>query len=271
MKVVIYEHRDAQRYRALHALAEGIPGAVVRDILDWQPCDVAVMFGLEKYKFPVTKAKGEIIRKARECNAGVLIVEQGYIKRTDFRAVGWNGINGHADFRNDGMPPDRWQKLNVTLAPWHQKSGGYVLVCGQVPWDVSVQDGNHLAWCRETVDEAKRRGFKVRFRPHPYAVKRNVVHDVACDISAATLADDLASARCVVTYNSNTGVDAILAGVPVIAFDDGSMVRTIAGRSLDDLGNPPTPDRTQWAYDIAYAQWTMDELANGAAWAHIGR
>ena len=34
---------------------------------------------------------------------------------------------------------------------------------------------------------------------------------------------------------------------------------------------PKYPDRKQWAYDLAYAQWTPEEMAKGSAWRNLFR
>jgi hypothetical protein len=72
-----------------------------------------------------------------------------------------------------------------------------------------------------------------------------------------------------VTFNSNSGVEAALAGVPVFAFDEGSMVWEIANKTFDAIDNPQRPDRTQWLADLSYAQWTPREMREGKAWRHL--
>lgn len=266
MKVCIFEPwYDPSHQKLLRALSEGIPGSKVCDVRKYEPCDVAVIFGLVKRSYANTQTKAEIIRKHR---GPVLVMERGYVRREDYWSLGWGGINGRADFRNQGMPDDRWKALGVPLKPWADRDGP-VLVCGQVPWDVTVQDTDHKAWCRETVAHVRSKGFEVRFRPHPYALQRGADYGVDKGlISRRSLAEDLGAARACVTYSSNAGVEAVVAGIPTYAADIGSMA--LAHRDLDELLTVPTrPDRTQWAADIAYAQWTVDEFRSGEAWAHI--
>jgi len=62
------------------------------------------------------------------------------------------------------------------------------------------------------------------------------------------------------TYNSNTGVEAAMAGRPVIAMDEGSMAYEIAGHQVTDI---ITPDRTAWAHALAWKQFTIDEIQSG--------
>lgn len=268
VKVIVYE---VAPFASLDALVEGIPGAEKRNATNWKPCDVAVIFGSFKPADPKTHPKGEVIRKTVDHGGRVLVCERGFVRRDRHVSLGWDAINGRADFCNGDVPDDRWQALGIKLKQWKRRSGP-VLVCGQVPWDASVQHHDHIAWCRETVAEIRRRGFDALFRPHPVAVRKGGAFEVDGRISPnPLLKQDLSTASAVVTFNSNSAVDAVIAGVPVIAMDMGSMAWGVAGHSLNDLDSPPMPDRTSWANSIAYAQWTVDELRDGTAWRHIRR
>ena len=70
-------------------------------------------------------------------------------------------------------------------------------------------------------------------------------------------------------FRSNSGVEALLEGIPVFAFDDGSMAWSVCNRSLTDIESPSLPDRTQWLNDLSYAQWTLGEMKEGLAWRHL--
>ena len=270
MKVRIFEpDYDAHHRRLLRALAEGIPGAEVGPVTEYRDCDVAVIFGLVKRSYQPTWSKGEIIRRHR---GPVLVLERGYVRREHYWSLGWGGINGRADFCNRGMPGDRWAKLGVELKPW-KIGGDYVLVCGQVPWDTSVQFNDHMAWLTETFAALRREGRPVRFRPHPRVADR-VRYPVPdyVPVDVGPLHEALAGASHVVTFNSNIGVDATLDGVPTYAADEGAMVWGASHGTLAGLfGDIRVAWRETWAYDIAYAQWTEDELRSGEAWKHVRR
>ena len=39
---------------------------------------------------------------------------------------------------------------------------------------------------------------------------------------------------------------------------------------LSNLENPNLSfDRNQWAYNLAYTQWTREEMEEGKAWSHL--
>lgn len=63
------------------------------------------------------------------------------------------------------------------------------------------------------------------------------------------------------TLCSTTGLDALLAGVPAVAeLPDRAVWGELSGESL-----PSMADRLALFSRIAYAQWTLDEIASGVA------
>jgi hypothetical protein len=270
MMVRVYLSGDPVHDRVLRAFAEGCNGELVEG-WDYKPSPVAVVFGVYKSKVPVSFNRGRIFRLQRERNLDVVVLETGYINRGDGEAhhyaAGFNGLNGRADFRNKGMPSDRAEKLGVVLKPY--RKGHSIVLCGQVPWDASVEGTDHLAWIKATVERIKECSGKViRFRPHPKAVQATP-RVWGVQYSTVPFAEDLKTAHAVVTFNSNSGVEALLDGVPVFAADQGSMCWELANRSLISLDVPNKPDRSQWLADLAYCQWTMDEMRSGEAWMHL--
>jgi len=268
----VYLSGDPVHDRALETFYQGIEGPkeLVKN-WDYKPSKVAVIFGVYKSKVPKSFPRGEIFQRQRSKNLDVIVLETGYINRGDGEkhhyAAGFNGLNGRADFRNHDMPDDRAKKLGVELKPW--KEGKYVVLCGQVPWDASVEGSDHGLWLQVAAERLASYSSKpVRFRPHPMARQALPAID-GTELSLEPLAEALKSAHCVVTYNSNIAVDALLAGVPVFAHDRGSMCWEVANKSLLCADVPNRPDRTQWLNDLAYAQWTLQEMRRGEAWGHL--
>lgn len=275
MKVGVFtpESADRHHHKTLLAFADGIretgEECEVHPVDRYQKCDVAVVFGVRKRAVAMSKHRGDIIDLHQKCGRPVVVIDSGYVKRDQYFSVGLNGLNGRADFKNDKSPTDRLTELGADLAPW-RADGGHVLVCGQIPWDASVQDTDHIEWCRQTVSRIRERtARKVIFRPHPKCAAQ-VEYGVNADaISCAPLAMDLEGAHCVVTFSSNTGVDAALAGIPVFADDFGSMAWPIANKSFAWIDAPIRPAREQWARNLAYTQWTLEEMKEGKPWRHL--
>jgi hypothetical protein len=181
------------------------------------------------------------------------------------------------------------------MKPWRIRDSGPVVIMGQTPGDMALQRYvNFWEWVAKTYNELIELGHDVRLRPHPntspHMIKRhgmrmkkwqrNVVHadedrlyrglhealDQGIAIEAGkTLAQALDEAKFCVTFNSNSGVDAVLSGCPAYAADPGSMAYDVTSRRLDAI---VTPDREAWARWLSWCQWTRDELESGEAWEH---
>ena len=207
-----------------------------------------------------------------------IIMEAGYYGSREldangvlpFYSLGLGGLNGRADFNNQNSPSDRWVVHGVKREAWRDRGQGhYTLVMGQVPGDMATNGIDLRFWYDQIIDEIKQHtDGPVCFRPHPKARQHGPTTGKA-EILGGSLEEALQNAGFVVTYNSNSGVDAALAGVPVYAADEGSMAWPIAAHTLGELFDFDFKDRSQWLYDLAYTQWTANELADGTAWKHL--
>lgn len=198
-------------------------------------------------------------RALREAGYEVLVMERGYVgDRFAWTSLGWNGLNGRADFPivlPTHKPPD--------VKPW-RRDGSYVLLLGQVPGDASLQGRDLSYWYAQVAGEARKAyGIPVHFRAHPLAARRGGSKAVAGTMpSAGSLDEDLAGAAMAITWNSNSAVDAVLAGVPTVAMDEGSMAWEVTAHKV---GDTVMPDRAEWLQRLVDYQWTLDEIRSGAA------
>lgn len=221
-----------------------------------KPCDLAVCWGVNR-------------QRAFQSGQRTLVLERGYVgdRFNVWTAAGFDGLNGRADFCNAGKGPERWQRYHAgVLRPWRAPEGDYVLLLGQVATDAAVRRTRITEWYERTARALRERGHKVVFRPHPLAPPTGHIPGVA-EVQQGTLAEALQGARWVVSFNSNASLLAVLAGVPTVTCDEGAMAWAVTGH--DPLEPPPRPDRTQWANELAWTQWTQDELRSGAAWEHL--
>lgn len=270
--VNVYLSGNPVHDRVLEAFYEGIP--TQKKLIDgwkYEPSDIAVIFGVYKSRVPVSFPRGEIFRQQRSKNKDVIVLETGYINRGDglthHYAAGFNGLNGRADFRNRGMPDDRLKLLNVELKPW-RRDGKHILLCGQVPWDASVdmcQD--YPGWLQFIAGQLRYHSKReVRFRPHPLG---NVGPLEGCTYSTVPIAEDFKDCWAVVTFNSNSSIEALMEGIPIFTFDVGAMAKDITNHWIQDIERPSMHAREQFFADLAYCQWTPEEMKSGAAWKHL--
>lgn len=215
-------------------------------------------------------------RMLQKMGHDVLVMERGYIsapgdperRRFDWTSLGWNGLNGRAKRYTTETNPERFARnFGGLMQPW--KSGGdYVLLIGQVPGDASLGGMDLGRWYEETAQAAhKAYGLPVRFRAHPVAIKRGhrrtLRYAKALEVPAAAA---FAGAAVVVTFNSNTAVESVLAGVPTVTLDMGSMARDVTAHKIGDITRP---DRSEWAARLAWCQFELAEIRSGFAWEHV--
>ncbi len=264
MKIVIHHHSALEHQLILgKLLAEGMKkhGETVFYAEAWNPidCDLAVVWGHRLSRM------GWIRENQLLAGRRYLVMERGYFAdRMEWTSLGYDGLNGRADFCNSGNGPKRWNPHKELMRPW--KAGGeHILLIGQVDGDASIENFNIGAWYERTVKQIRRiTGMPIHFRPHP--LTKQTIHIPGADTVSGTLAACFRNTYCAVTWNSNTAVDATLAGVPCITMDAGSMAYDVTSHTLDKV---ITPSRQKWANELAWCQWTEKEIANGDAWDHL--
>jgi hypothetical protein len=203
----------------------------------------------------------------RNGGADFLVMERGYFgDRMTNTGMAYNGLNGRGEFMAKNMPSDRWEKHGVPVKPW-KVGGEYMLLMGQVSGDQSLYGKDPRKWYLLAMSKIKSMtDVPVYFRPHPLSRQWDGLLQT-CGYKTDTLEESFSGAMCVVTYNSNSGVDAVINGIPVIAMDPGSMAWDMAQHDI--TMEFYMPDRKQWLYDLAYKQWTLEEVESGEAWEHL--
>ncbi len=270
MKVVIYLNWYNEKHcTILKAFAEGVPGAVVRDVREYGPCDIAVIFGGVKKSYEPTWAKQKIIDRHKD--RSLIMIESAFVRRGQYWQVGFGGTAGNADFRSDGMPFDRWLGFGINGNPWQYRPDSPVIVCGQLLRDTQVQYVDHRAWCRETVDYFDKLGVPVLFRPHPRAGAEDDYTVDAKYVDIRPIDDVLNFARCFVSYNSTSAVDAIVHGVPVMVGDPSSIAWNMGVQGLAHPDSLIYPKRRPWLSGLGYSQWGLQEMRDGLPWKHLTR
>lgn len=235
-------------------ILEGLARHGVKIVAPYTQADIGIVWGVRR-------------RSVFQACQHVLVMERAYLgDRFHWLSLGWDGLNGRAKFFNDDVPNDRWKKF------WRDQMqdetpGNGTLVIGQVAGDMATQGVDLYQWGKQVGEGLNSLGVDWRFRPHPVAVKRHQKQPFRSD--TRPLEQALAECDSVITYNSNVGVLAAMAGKRVTCEDDGSMAYEVAGHGwMDDRG---LGDRDEWGRKLAYCQWLPEELPNGQFWETLGR
>lgn len=198
----------------------------------------------------------------------LVVLDLGYFKRaknstdrTGYNQVGIGRIGWVPDCEVDSS---RWDALGIADAvePVTNRPKN-LLILGQVPND-SQHGMNEIQlnrWFEEQSKPFKDSGYTVTFRPHPLHLRGKAP---ACDhISTPTLCSlEKALAGCshVLTYNSTAGLDAILAGIPVVCHESAHYYH-IATYGAKYVAREFVNEHM---HRLAWAQWTCAEIESGA-------
>lgn len=198
----------------------------------------------------------------------VLVFERGYLgDRYEWTSIAWNGLNGRGDFCLTGNETfERFAKNHEPLKPWRD-DGDKIIIMGQVPGDMSLQ-GKDLTQFYEMVANLWGQAYKmpVMFKPHPVGVERGKNFQPKLPIFYGNMDEALNEAFIVHTFNSNSAVDAVVAGIPAVSCDQGSMAWDVTSHFVYDRLKP---EREQWAARLAHCQWSPDEIERGEFWGRM--
>lgn len=192
------------------------------------------------------KQKGPIavwgqLRGARELLNGsseFYRLDHAYISRGDYFRI------TKGDFmpsRIVDRPADRWEALKkrhgLEIQPWQKNENGHVVLALSMPgtYDFFGVTG----WAKEMTNKLGKNNVKVRQRKETRPIK-----------------EDLKGASKLVTFASNSVMDALLMGVPVEVHGP-SIARPISGQQ--------EPNREAFFRHVAYCQFSLEEFRSGFA------
>ena len=209
----------------------------------------------------------------------VIVLEVGSLVRNFTWKVAVDGINYTAEFANENSPPDRWKSLGIQMKPW-RKSGDNIIICCQNSRSHTWAYNDQTVWVNNIIEEITTYTSKnIYVRPHP----RCPIRESAVSRKARILrpvyvggyddfdfTNSLEGCWAVINPNSNPAIESIINGIPAFV-DSTSMASPVANpvNNMSMITDPEMPDREQWAHDLAYSEWTKDEIADGIPWKRL--
>jgi len=210
----------------------------------------------------------------------VVVLEVGGIKRNLSWKMGINGINRDADFANQTYDDKRWPLFKIELKPWKQ-TGNVIVICGQHNTSQQWQGLPKMQkWLTHQIKEIRKYTDKpILVRPHP----REPVEVPTIDFKNIKVAhpkrdwstyDDtdfknvLKSTWAVVNHSSNPAMEAVFNGIPVFV-SESSLCYPVGNNGYADINTPSMPNRSNWANQLAYTEWFVDEIREGKPWKRI--
>jgi len=214
-----------------------------------------------------------IWERAKSEKRPIIVLEVGGIKRGTTWKVGINGINREANFGPKGNDDSRVKKLGLKLQPWQKNPEGSIIIAGQHQYSNQWRNQSlPTVWVAETIEQIRKyTGRRIVIRPHPRSPMpglqyefENVVLQTPTQVPN-TYDDfdfDTSNAYAVVNWSSNPASQAVINGIPVFVGPD-SLAWDVGNPTLNLINNPMMPDRTQWLNDLAYTEWTLEEIEQG--------
>lgn len=204
--------------------------------------------------YGIKRGAGGAIKRSEE----YWYMDNGYIGKIDeYFRICHNSIvhDGRGDY-----PKDRFNKLNIKLKDW-RKSGSHIVLCPSSPimqefLGLEAHPGN---WVKETIKEIRKHTDRKIIVSTKFG---DGINDFQKTPSKHPFSQVIKNAWAVVTYNSSVIVKSVVAGVPVVSL---SPERRIGDLSLIE---DPTLERG-FLYNLAYQQWSLDEILQGQAWREL--
>ena len=218
------------------------------------PDDVLVLWNRKP------RTEGDI-RRFHAAGARVLICENGYIgqdaKGQQLYAIALDGHNGSGRWEVGG--PERWHERGIDCKPWQAEKRGHIVVFAQR--GIGSKDmASPNQWDSRTAGALRvETGREVIIYSHPGlpACHPRIADEVARQVEGA---------YCVVVWASARGVRALVEGVPVVYHAP----HWIAGKAASHgVLTRRMGDRLPAFVDLAWAQWTLEEIAAGVPFTRL--
>lgn len=265
MRAIAYLHGPARVHVLANSFAQGCSrhGVVceVRRVeeLGNERADVVWMYGLGPAR-PVFEAHAGSVR---------LVGDKGYFAeyvRTKYFRVSVNAQQPDAHLRLREHPSDRFDALGMNVPPVKDR-GEYILLCGVGKKQNQIRETEYGSWERATFERLRKitdRPIFVREKPGCPAIEGlpRASHHLNSEA--------IRGAWSVVCLTGNIGVDAIVEGVPVIAESGpGAAYFKVALDDIEAIQPLSATERISALSDIAYWQWTPEEMSAGMFWEHL--
>lgn len=229
---------------------------------------VVAMVGVKsKRLFEATVAAGAI----------PIMLDKGYVRTRVAGARVWEywrvSVGAHhptgGSLMLRKMPSDRWEALGLEVAPWQLRGNQIVIAGSSAKYHAFYDLPEPNVYYRDLVAELRALTERpIVYRPKPSYRDAKRIAKTRFSGTSETIRDALWGAHALVTHGSNACFEAALMGVPSIVLGD-AVAAPISSTSLAEIEKPLKGKREQWLSNLAYHQWTEEEMREGQAWGHI--
>ena len=238
------------------------------DVVPVPWADVVLMWGVKSRE----RFRGHTGRGYR-----VVVMDKGHLgeKRRNFVRFSVGAHQPSEYVMDIARPHDRFDALGLKLAPVRRDGGHVLMALSSQKYCDWHHYGDTNVYARKLASKIRRNSERpIIYRPKPSwkgAQDIGSVGGVRMSLPPEPLSDVLRGAHALVTHGSGVCLDALLAGVPVVAVGD-AVTRAFYNVSIKRIETPRFPtdaQRKQFLANLAYCQWTLAEIASGTAWRHV--
>jgi len=247
-----------------------------------------------------------VYSKSFSQNKKIICAETPYIGReyfdtqgqrpldTVYVRVGWGDVSTyhpkHFNIKKQYSPlrlEGILKNQNKEMEKEWRSSGDHILFPMQVPNDSSLRGID--IWAAAQYDLIKLRqntDRKIIITLHPDIKKgwgqtrfnqskqhfdnfKKVADTVGATISDKPSKQLLQNCWCVVTYTSGFSFDAIIRGIPVITINNRSFAAPISSNFIEEIEDPKLGNRIDWLSNVAYCEWSVEEIKQGKCRDHL--
>lgn len=229
--------------------------------------DVAVFYGLEG-RMP------RIFADYRKRGRAVY-VDLGYWGRreggrwTGYHKIAVNARHPTAYYRTPQHDSSRFARFGLPLRAWTGR-GSHILLAGMGDKGARAEGYEPEAWERWVLSELRRYTDRpIVYRPKPSWKAARPIEGTRFSSKAREVEQELAGAWAVVTHHSNVAIEAQLAGVPTFCWYGVAAEQSLQDLSMIESPRRPDDSRAAWCADIAWCQWSVEEMKAGAPWKFL--
>ena len=243
---------------------------------------VVIFGGFPKFfnfkRYTEISFRSEIAHYAKKYGKKLLIIDTAFISdNMKFVSLGFSGIKNQGIYYNKNSPADRFEKLNAPLFPVSDNlnTANKILVFGQNKRGVSCQGIDTHKWHIETIKQLHNLTNKaIIFRRHPREKYTQPKKDFPSYVkfSTDTLDNDLKNTYAAISYSSNALCHSLRLGIHTFSLGENAITYDITNNDINKITTPiiyPEKEIRQFFYNLAYAEWSLDELKNGVAWQNF--
>jgi hypothetical protein len=206
----------------------------------------------------------------RSLNKPVFIIEVGALDRGRTWKISANHISTEGIYGNtENIDYDRARKLGIGLQDVKTSRKDSILFVGQHERSLQWQNQpTTRTWLSQKVAEIQKYTDRpIIFRPHPrHPIGTTAMPGVIFErpnriLDTYDKFDIDFDHHCVINHNSGPGIQAAIAGTPVIC-DKTSLAYPLSS-SISKINEIFLPDRQNWFHQILHTEWTVDEIGQG--------